>query len=103
MFGKYKVVHLVGSTRGNEDIFKFVEEKLIRLGYIVFRPTFYNVKQYDECKEMLDDMCYEKLLISDIICIVSHIGDSTINRINQARELGKEVMMWNGSMMIKFV
>ncbi len=104
MFGKYKVVHLVGSTRGNGEIFRKAEKYFTQKGYIVFKPVFYILEEYQQNIEMYNDMCYEKLLVCDIVCIVTpkHIGESTRNRINQARTLGKEVWFFDGDIVREF-
>lgn len=43
-------------------------------------------------------MCYQKLLFCDIVCLVTpkHIGESTIKRIEQARTLKKEILVFDG-------
>ena len=41
MIGKFKVVHLIGSTKGNDEIFRRAEVYFTKLGYIVFKPVFY--------------------------------------------------------------
>lgn len=93
MFGKYKVAHLLGSTRENERQFRNVETKLTKMGYICFVPVVYNYDVYKQHCDLLDDMCYEKLLVCDICVIVTpeHIGKSTQNRIKQAKEMNKPV------------
>ena len=40
MIGKFKVVHLIGSTKGNDEIFRKAEVYFTKLGYIVFKPVF---------------------------------------------------------------
>lgn len=54
MFGKYKVIHLVGSTKDNRDVFRHIEEELTKLGYIVFAPVFYDINIYNQMPELLD-------------------------------------------------
>ena len=95
MFGKYKVAHLIGITREHEKEFRYVEAQLTKMGYICFAPVIYDYDIYKEYSELIDDMCYEKLLISDICVIVTpeHIGKSTQLRIKQAKELNKPVYM----------
>lgn len=97
MFGKFKTVHLLGSTKGNEQRFRHVEKELTKQGYICFTPVLYG---YEACRpylKMLTDMCTEKLNVCDICVIVTpeHIGESTENRIEQAIEMGKPVYVWS--------
>lgn len=96
MFGRYKVAHLLGSTKGNERQFRYVEIELTKMGYICFAPAIYNFDVYNQIPDLLDDMCYEKLLVCDICVVVTpdHIGKSTSNRIKQALDLGKPVYIW---------
>ena len=91
MIGKYKVAHLLGIARGHEKSFRFVEQVLTAKGYICFAPAFYNLDLYNECPDLLDDMCYEKLKVCDIAVVVTpdHIGKSTSTRIKQCKELNK--------------
>lgn len=104
MFGKFKTAHLLGITRGNMHRFRLVEEKLTKMGYIVFAPVIYQYDVYLQMPELLDDMCYEKLLVCDICVVVTpeHIGKSTTNRIKQAFEFGKPVYLWENGNMVEF-
>lgn len=96
MFGRYKVAHLLGSTKDNEKQFRYAEIELTKMGYICFTPAIYNFDVYNKISDLLDDMCYEKLLVCDICVVVTpdHIGKSTLNRIKQALDLGKPVYIW---------
>lgn len=104
MSKKYKIAHLIGITREHEEQFRNAEKILTESGYIVFAPVFYNLEKYlsfGEYPNMIDDMCYQKLLICDFIVIVTpeHIGKSTGNRIKQAIELNKPVyVLENGEL-----
>lgn len=100
MFGRFKVAHLLGSTKGNEKQFREIETALTKMGYICFAPVIYSISIYKQYPEMLDDMCYEKLLVSDICVIATpdHIGSSTENRIRQAIEFGKPIYVWNNGL-----
>ncbi len=93
MIGKYQVAHLIGSTENNETRFRDAEITLTKMGYICFRPVIYNLDRYLRCKDLIDDMCKEKLLLCDICVVVTpeKIGDSTKQMIQQAIELGKPV------------
>lgn len=104
MLGKYKLIHLLGSTRDHKEIFRYVEEELTKQGYIVFAPVFYDINIYNQMPNLLDDMCYEKLLVCDAVCVVTpdHIGKSTIKRLQQVKELGKERYIWINNQMEKY-
>ena len=52
MIGKFKVVHLIGSTKGNDEIFRKAEVYFTKLGYIVFKPVFYVYDDYIKITEM---------------------------------------------------
>ncbi len=47
---------------------------------------------------MNSDMCYDKLVFSDIVCLVTpeHFGESTIERIKKAKNLKKEILVFDG-------
>ena len=97
MIGNYKVAHLLGITREHEPQFRHVERELTKRGYICFAPAIYSLEIYNQHAELLDDMCYQKLLVCDICVVVTpeHIGKSTTLRIKQAAELGKPVYVWD--------
>lgn len=102
MLGKYKLIELVGSTRGdNKLLFEAAEKDLTNKGYIVFKPVLFGDEVNDSNIDMLNDMCREKLLISDAICIVTpeYYGTSTLNRINQATILNREIYMWENNIL----
>lgn len=96
MTKKYEIAHLIGITREHEKQFRNAEKILTSKGYIVFAPVFYNMEEYlsfGEYPNMIDDMCFEKLLMCDFLVLVTpdHIGKSTGNRIKQAKEMGKYI------------
>lgn len=104
MFGEYKVAHLLGITREHEKQFRYVETELTKMGYICFAPVIYNYEIYKDYANLLNDMCYEKLLVCDICVVVTpeHIGKSTSNRIRQAIDMGKPVYIWSNGNLIKY-
>lgn len=57
MIGHFKVVHLIGSTKGNYEIFRKAETYFTELDYIVFKPVFYVYTDYIKNKELIDKMC----------------------------------------------
>lgn len=99
MIGKYRVAHLFGITREHEPQFRHVEKELTKAGYICFVPAIYDFNVYKQYPDLLDDMCYEKLLVCDFCVVVTpeHIGQSTTNRILQAIHLGKPVYVWKNN------
>lgn len=94
MFGKYMVAHLLGHTRDNEVNFRRVERKLTKQGFICFAPAIYNFSEYLKYMDLVDDMCYEKLLVCDL-CVVLSLGKSTNMRILQAKELNIPIFTFN--------
>lgn len=93
MFGDYKVVHLLGSTCNNEKRFRDMESLLTRMGYIVLAPVCFEYQNYIKQKDMYDSMCFAKLCASDFCVLVTpeRIGESTLTRLMQCRELNKPV------------
>lgn len=96
MFGPFPIAHLLRITRDHEAVFRQVETKLTKQGYICFAPVIYDFDIYLQHKQLLKDMCYEKLLQADLCVVVTpeHIGKSTSLRIKQAKELHKPVFVW---------
>ena len=105
MIGKFKTVHLIGSTKGNAELFSSAEKYFTKKGYIVFKPVFFDLKSDDPRLEMYNDMCYDKLLFCDIVCITtpSHIGKSTLNRINQSIQLGKDIIIYENDNIKEYI
>ena len=54
---------------------------------------------YKVDSDLLDDMCYEKLLVCDFCVVVTpeYIGKSTSNRIRQAISMNKPVYVWENN------
>ena len=105
MIGRFQVAHLLGSTKGNEAKFRQVETELTKAGYICFAPVIYNQNVAEKYMDTLSDMCYAKLLICDLCVIATpdHIGESTKNRIRQARDLNKPVYVLENGYMKEFI
>ena len=101
MIGKYQVAHLIGSTADNEFAFRSAELRLTGMGYICFAPAIYNPKTYEKCKELIDDMCYQKLLMCDICVVVTpeKMGKQTRKRIQECKELGKPVYQFTSGVL----
>lgn len=95
-----KIITLCGSTRFKKE-FEEWNEKLTLQGNIVISVglfghadnTFNNIIT-DEVKQMLDEIHFRKIDLSDEIFVVDvdgYIGKSTRNEINYAKKLGKKV------------
>ena len=97
MLNKFPIMHLIGSTKiENEQQFVYAEKYYTNNGYIIFKPVFFGLDQNDKKLAMYTDMCTQKLNMCDVVCVVTeHIGESTRKRIEQARELGKEIIYFN--------
>ena len=54
---------------------------------------------------MYNDMCYDKLLFCDVVCITTpnHIGKSTLNRINQSIQLGKDIIIYENDSIKEYI
>lgn len=92
----YPIMHLIGSTKGqNRLLFTLAERYYTAKGYIVFKPVFFDLPEDDPNLQMYTDMCTQKLLACDVVCVVTdHIGDSTKKRIAQAKQLRKPVIFF---------
>lgn len=100
MFGKYKVAHLLGKTRRNEELFRECERVLTTdFGCICFVPIVYDLALYNKCSDLLIDMCETKLDYCDLCVVVTpkHIGESTTTRIKQALNKGLPVYIYDTS------
>lgn len=105
MIGKHKVIHLLGSTSGNEKRFRDMETLLTEKGYIVFAPVCYNKCEYIKRRRMYDSMCYSKLTACDACVLVTpeRIGESTATRLLQARKLRKPVYVVMAGTLLEFI
>ena len=92
-------MHLIGSTKSvNKREFTDAEKYYTKRGYIVFKPIFYDLASDDPKLPMLTDMCTQKLHMCDVVCVVTkHIGDSTSQRIEQAKKLNKRIIYYKES------
>lgn len=96
MIGKYKLAYIGGIARGHEKQFRACETALTLDGYICFAPVVYDMEVYKQHPDLLDDMCYEKLLICDLFVIATpeHIGRSTTHRLCQCFDMGIPTYIW---------
>lgn len=102
---KFKVAHLCGLTRNNEKRFRECELELTKKGYICFAPVIYDLDVYNQYKDMIDDMCYFKLLNCDMLVVVTpeHIGKQTKDRIKQAQGLNIPVYLWINKELVPYI
>lgn len=103
-FPEYKIAHLLGRTRNNEELFRHVEKVLTMQGYICFAPVVYDLDEYLKHADLLDSMCYQKLLMTDICVIVSanDIGVSTNKRIEQCKEFKIPLYIFENDQLIEY-
>jgi len=92
-----KVVVFIGSTRFQET---FLEEawKFTKEGWVVllpnFRPANMMAKGFDIDTEILEDIGYNKIHISDLVYVVNegeYIGESTSKEIEYAKRINKPI------------
>lgn len=95
---QYPVRTICGSMRYKELMLNVAQSQTAS-GVIILMPF---VADYtgrvapDNRKQMLDDMHFSKIDMSESIIVVgSHIGESTANEIEYARFTGKEVYYWD--------
>lgn len=95
---KYPVAHLLGKTRENDALFRHAEVVLtLREHMVCYKPVIYELDVYNQNADLLDAMCFQKLLDCDLCVVVTpdHIGPGTKNRIHQAYLLGIPVYLWD--------
>ena len=97
MLGKFEVAYLIGTTEGNEGLFRYVEEEMTKFGFICFAPVIYDLDIYELNKELFDEMCYQKLTRCDICVVVTpdRVDKLTEKRISQALKLSKLIVTWD--------
>jgi len=94
---QFPVVAICGSMRYFDDML-ILAKTLTGQGFIVLMPfvaDYIGGKPADEMKEMLDDMHFTKISMSQAIYVVgSHRGESTCQEIDYAKDHGIEVRYW---------
>jgi hypothetical protein len=106
MVGKYKVITLCGSTKFKDEFIR--EQKRLTLeGNIILTVGLFGHSGDNEVwegmddgtltktKEMLDDMHFRRIDMSDEIFVINkngYVGTSTRNEINYAIKTGKKVV-----------
>ena len=90
-----KIVTICGSMRFKDKMMEISKELEIKNKYVVIQCIYSNDKFTEKEQQILSDLHYNKIKISDAIYVVNvngYIGNSTGKEIEYAKKLGKEVM-----------
>lgn len=90
-----KIVTICGSMRFKDKMMEISKELEIENKYVVIQCIYSNDKFTEKEQQILSDLHYNKIKISDAIYVVNfngYIGNSTGKEIEYAKRLGKEVM-----------
>ena len=90
-----KIVTICGSMRFKDKMMEISKELEIKNKYVVIQCIYNNDKFTEKEQQILSDLHYNKIKISDAIYVVNvngYIGNSTDKEIEYAKKLGKEVM-----------
>ena len=90
-----KIVTICGSMRFEDKMMEISKELEIKNKYVVIQCIYSNDKFTEKEQQILSDLHYNKIKISDSIYVVNvngYIGNSTDKEIEYAKKLGKEIM-----------
>lgn len=90
-----KIVTICGSMKFVEQMKKVAVILEVKNKYIVIQCVYTDDKLNKEEQNILSELHYKKIDISDAIYLVNvngYIGSSTIKEIQYAKTLGKEIM-----------
>lgn len=90
-----KIVTICGSMKFKDKMIQVAKELEIKNKYVVIQCVYSNDKFSEEDQQILANLHYNKIKISDAIYVVNvngYIGSSTSKEIEYAKKLGKEVM-----------
>lgn len=90
-----KIVTICGSMRFKDKMMEISKELEIKNKYVVIQCIYSNDKFTEKEQQILSDLHYNKIKISDAIYVVNvngYIGNSTDKEIEYAKKLGKEIM-----------
>lgn len=90
-----KIVTICGSMKFIDKMKEVATRLEIENKYIVIQCVYTNDKLNEEEQQILSELHYKKINISDAIYVVNvngYIGSSTIKEIQYAKTLGKEIM-----------
>ena len=90
-----KIVTICGSMKFEDKMRKVAKELEIKNKYVVIQCIYSSDKFSEAEQQILADLHYNKIEISDAIYVINvngYIGNSTSKEIEYAKKLGKEVM-----------
>lgn len=90
-----KIVTICGSMKYKDKMMEVAKELEIKNKYVVIQCIYSNARFNEEEQQILADLHYNKIEISDVIYVVNvdgYIGNSTAKEIEYAKKFGKEVM-----------
>lgn len=90
-----KIVTICGSMKFKDKMMEVAKELEIKNKYVVIQCIYSNDKFSETEQQILADLHYNKIEISDAIYVINvngYIGSSTSKEIEYAKKLGKEVM-----------
>ena len=90
-----KIVTICGSMKFKDKMIEMAKELEIKNKYIVIQCVYSDGKFNKEEQQILSDLHYKKIEISDAIYVINvdgYIGSSTAKEIEYAKKLGKEIM-----------
>lgn len=90
-----KIVIICGSMKFKDRMMEIAKELEINNRYVVIQCVYSNDKFSENEQQILAELHYDKIEISDAIYVINvngYIGNSTSKEIEYAKKLGKEVM-----------
>lgn len=90
-----KIVTICGSMKFKDKMMDVARDLEIKNKYLVIQCVYSNDIFNEEEQQILSDLHYNKIEISDAIYVVNvngYIGNQTSKEIEYAKNLGKEVM-----------
>lgn len=90
-----KIVTICGSMKFKDEMMEVAKELEIKNKYVVIQCIYSNDKFSEAEQQILVDLHYNKIEISDAIYVINssgYIGSSTSKEIEYAKKLGNEIM-----------
>jgi hypothetical protein len=92
------VVTLIGSSK-QRATFDLVNEKLTRLGYLVFSLGVWDAPDKEAIRSLLESVHKGKMRLSDCIAVIhkedGSIGEHAQEELEYAKKLGKAILHYN--------